>query len=144
MAFRKFLFYQNTICFDWVMNFFLSWVMFSAKKVSFPAKTAVSRDYLKTKLNFQRWPKNNNVEFPGIFVCGLGISKGSNTTWWSIQGLSFVLSGISRGNVKKWKVLGGFKNYILELPLFGFFGNRPLTLSQYGKAFSLPATPVAY
>ena len=38
-AFRKFLFYQN-ICFDWVMNFFLSSVMFSVKKVSFPAKTA--------------------------------------------------------------------------------------------------------
>ena len=39
-AFRKFLFYQN-ICFDWVMNLFLSWVMFSVKKVSFPAKTSV-------------------------------------------------------------------------------------------------------
>ena len=39
-AFRKFLFYQNIICFDWVMNLFLSWVMFSGKKVSFPAKTA--------------------------------------------------------------------------------------------------------
>ena len=39
-AFRKFLFYQNIICFDWVMNLFLSWVMFSIKKVSFPAKTA--------------------------------------------------------------------------------------------------------
>ena len=39
-AFRKFLFYQNIICFDWVMNFFLSSVMFSVK-VSFPAKTAV-------------------------------------------------------------------------------------------------------
>ena len=35
-AFRKFLFYQNIICFDWVMNLFLSWVMFSVKKkVSF-------------------------------------------------------------------------------------------------------------
>ena len=31
-AFRKFLFYQNTICFDWVMNLFLSWVMFSVQK----------------------------------------------------------------------------------------------------------------
>ena len=40
-AFRKFLFYQNIICFDWVMNLFLSWVTFSVKKVSFPAKTAV-------------------------------------------------------------------------------------------------------
>ena len=40
-AFRNFLFYQNVICFDWVMNLFLSWVMFSVKKVSFPAKTAL-------------------------------------------------------------------------------------------------------
>ena len=40
-AFRKFLFYQNIICFDWVMSLFLSWEMFSVKKVLFPAKTAV-------------------------------------------------------------------------------------------------------
>ena len=40
-TFRKFLFYQNIICFDWVKNLFLSWVMLSVKKVSFPAKTAV-------------------------------------------------------------------------------------------------------
>ena len=30
-AFRNFLCYQH-ICFDWVMNLFLSWVMFSVKK----------------------------------------------------------------------------------------------------------------
>ena len=48
-AFRKFLFYQNIICFDWVMNLFLSWVMFSVKKVSFPAKTAVRH----RSVNFQ-------------------------------------------------------------------------------------------
>ena len=40
-AFRNFLFYQNILCFDWIMNLFLSSVMFSAKKVSFPAKTDV-------------------------------------------------------------------------------------------------------
>ena len=40
-AFRNFLFYQNIICFDWVMNLFLSWVMLFVKKVSFPAKIAV-------------------------------------------------------------------------------------------------------
>ena len=39
-AFRKFLFYQNIIYFDWVMNLFLSWAMFSVKKVPFPAKAA--------------------------------------------------------------------------------------------------------
>ena len=48
-AFRKFLFYQNIICFDWVMNFFLSSVMFSVKKVSFPAKTASSPRVVSTK-----------------------------------------------------------------------------------------------
>ena len=41
-AFGKFLFYHNVICFDRVMNFFLSSMMFSVKKVSFPAKTAVA------------------------------------------------------------------------------------------------------
>ena len=41
LAFRKFLFYQNIISFDRVMNLFLSCVMFSVKKVSFPTKTAV-------------------------------------------------------------------------------------------------------
>ena len=40
-AFRSFFFYQNIICFDWVMTLFLSWVMFFVKKVSFPAKIAV-------------------------------------------------------------------------------------------------------
>ena len=54
-AFRKFLFYKNIICFDWVMNLFLSRVMFSIKKVSFPAKTAVGActvfvDYAGSKI----------------------------------------------------------------------------------------------
>ena len=39
-AFGNFLFYHNNICFGWVMNLFLSWVIFFVKKVSFPAKTA--------------------------------------------------------------------------------------------------------
>ena len=46
-AFRKFLFYQNIICLDWVMNLFLFWVMFSDKKVSFPAKTDVLNGSVK-------------------------------------------------------------------------------------------------
>ena len=49
-AFRKFLFYQN-ICFDWVMNLFLSWVIFSVKKVSFPEKKTV-QDCRNLKLFF--------------------------------------------------------------------------------------------
>ena len=40
-AFWNFLFYQNIIRFGWVMNLFLSWMMFFVKKVSFPAKKAV-------------------------------------------------------------------------------------------------------
>ena len=39
-GFWNFLFYQN-ILFGWVMNLFLSWMMFFVKKVSFPAEKAV-------------------------------------------------------------------------------------------------------
>ena len=51
-AFWKFLFYQNIMCFDWVMNLFPSWVMFSVKKLSFPAKTAVILKSQNWKYNF--------------------------------------------------------------------------------------------
>ena len=37
-AFRKFLFYQNIICFDWVMNLFLSSVILLSKKCHFQLK----------------------------------------------------------------------------------------------------------
>ena len=81
------------------------------------------------KWNFQGWPRKNNVEFPGVFVFGLVISKGSNTVLWNIQeGLRFVLSGISRGKVKKWKIPEGVsKKYILNpppslTPVWIFFG----------------------
>ena len=37
-AFRNFLFYQNAICFGWVMNLFLSWLMFFVKKCHFQLK----------------------------------------------------------------------------------------------------------
>ena len=43
LALGDFLFYQNIICFGWVMNLFLFCVMFFIKKGSFPAKTAVAR-----------------------------------------------------------------------------------------------------
>ena len=56
---------------------------------------------IKIKWNFEGLLGKNNVEFPGVFVFGLGIFKGSNTILWNIQWLSFVLSGISRGKVKK-------------------------------------------
>ena len=50
-AFRKFLFYQNIICFALVMDLFLSWVMFSVKKVSFPAKTVVGKGVFKLTIS---------------------------------------------------------------------------------------------
>ena len=60
-----------------------------------------------------------SVEFPGVFDFGLGISKGSNTILWNIQGLSFVLSGISRGKVKKMKnPKGGFQKSIKKFHPF--------------------------
>ena len=66
----------------------------------------ISRGSLKTKWNFKVWPRQNNVEFPGFFVFALGISKESCTILRNIPGLTFVLSGISRGKVKKWKIPG--------------------------------------
>ena len=74
------------------------------------------------KRNFQGWPRKNNVEFTGFFVFGLWISKAYNTILRNIQELSFVLSGISRAKVKKWKIPGGSKKYILNPPVWIFTG----------------------
>ena len=50
----------------------------------------------------------------------------SNTILWNTEGLSFVLSGVSRGKVKKWKIPGGVsKKYILNPPCLNFFWNSP-------------------
>ena len=70
------------------------------------------------------WPWN----FQGL--------KGSNTILWNIQGLSFVLSGISRGKVKNEKSQrwgeggrrGSSKKYILNRPCLDFLWNSPMTL----------------
>ena len=59
------------------------------------------RGQLKTKWDFRGWTSKNKVD--GVFAFGLGISKGSNTILWNIQRLSFVLSGICWGKVKKMK-----------------------------------------
>ena len=56
---------------------------------------------IKNDVKLPRETKKKNLEFPRVFVFGLGISKESNTMFWNIQGLSFALSGISRGKVKK-------------------------------------------
>ena len=60
-AFRNFLFYQNIICFGWVMNLSLSWVMFSVKKVSFPAKTTV--DLLPVTISYKDSPTRLLISF---------------------------------------------------------------------------------
>ena len=71
--------------------------------------------------NFQGWPRKNSVEFPGVFVFGLGISKGTKHYFVEYPGLSFALSGISRGKVKKGKMLRDFRESVSSTPLFGFF-----------------------
>ena len=86
--------------------------------------------FIKNEVEFPVWPRKNNVEFPGIFVFGLGISEGSNTILWNIQGLSFVLSGISRGKEKKIFSGGFSKKHILNPhPCLDFFWNSPLLMS---------------
>ena len=56
---------------------------------------------IKNKIEFPKGDSENIMwKFQG-FVFGVGISKVSITILWNIQGLSFVLSGISRGKAKK-------------------------------------------
>ena len=88
---------------------------------------------IKNEVEFPRVTKKNNVEFPGVFVFGLEISKGSNTILLSIQGLRIVLSGICRGKVKNENFHGGWglsKKYILNPPLpplcLDFLWNGPV------------------
>ena len=87
--------------------------------------------------NFQEYQRNsmwnfqglikNEVEFPGVFVFGFGVSKGSNTILWNIQGLSLVLSGIFGGKVKKMKNSREFfKKVYPQHPCFDFFWNSPI------------------
>ena len=50
------LFYQNIICFGWVvMNFFLSWVMFFVKKVSFPVLKQLCITLLHLSITYFIW-----------------------------------------------------------------------------------------
>ena len=61
------------------------------------------------------------VEFPGVSVFGLGIpKKGSNINLWNIQGLSFVVSGFSRGSQPKVNKMknssGGIQKSISSTP----------------------------
>ena len=72
------------------------------------------RGQLKTKWDFRGWTSKNKVD--GVFAFGLGISKGSNTILWNIQELSSVLSEISSGKVKTWKIPGVFSKKYIPTP----------------------------
>ena len=110
---------------------------------------------------YQSWGERGEVEdmkFPGVYqkrACGISKGDQENIIWnfqgsWFLalkfpmdltkmcgiyrhQGWSFVLSGISKGKVKKWKIPGGFqKKYVLNPPLpppiCFLFWNSPLQL----------------
>ena len=64
----------------------------------------------------------NNVEFPGVVVLGLKISKGWKNCFWIFSGWSLVLSEISMGEVKKTKnSRGDFKKVLSSTPPVCFF-----------------------
>ena len=86
------------------------------------------QELIKNGVEFLRVTQKKNVEFPRVFVFGLGISMGSNTILWNIQGMSFALSGISRGKVKKWKIPGRrvFKKVYPQPTVCIFFWNSPM------------------
>ena len=92
--------------------------------------------------NFRGWPRKNYVEFPGVLVFGLGISKGDDfqgrcyTVLHNFQGWSFDLSRISRGKVNKRKTPGGgSKQYIFKpfphISLFLWNSSLYLTFWRY-------------
>ena len=58
---------------------------------------------IKIEVKFPKVTKKKYLmwNFKGVFDFGLGISKGSNTSLWNNQRLSFALSGIFRGKLKK-------------------------------------------
>ena len=56
------------------------------------------------------------------------IQKRCSKKFVEFQGWSFVLSGISRGKIKKWKIPGFFQKSMSSTPLFFFFWNSPIGL----------------
>ena len=81
----------------------------------------ISRDQLKTKWNFQGWPRKNNVKFPGSLF--LASEFPMDLTWF--YGIFRGWALFCQGNVKKWKIPGVFsKKYTLNpppSPCLGFF-----------------------
>ena len=83
------------------------------------------------------------MKFPGVLAFVLGISKGSDAILWNFQGLSFVLSGISRGKEKKKKNSRGFsKKYVLNPPCLVFFRNSLMSVGHKNFLFTpIPDKP---
>ena len=82
-------------------------------------------------ISTQGWPRKIYVEFPGVLVFGVRISKRCNVILHNFQGCSYDLSGISRGKVNKQKnSRGNFqKSMSLMPPTLFFFWNSPLYLN---------------
>ena len=59
----------------------------------------------------------------------------ANTILWKIQGLSFVLSGIYRDKVKKWKVQGSFHKSISSMRIY-FWQHELARYYKRGKLVS--------
>ena len=71
------------------------------------------------------------MKFPGVLAFVLGISKGSDAILWNFQGLSFVLSGISRGKVKKLKNSRGIQIQVCsQFPTVFFSGIAQSVISN--------------
>ena len=72
------------------------------------------------KWNFQGWPKEKIVEFPGSWFLALEFQR-DITQFCRISRGGALLSGISRDKVKKWKIPVGFsKKHALNPPVCFF------------------------
>ena len=81
-AFTKFLFYQN-ICFDWVMNLFLSWVMlFCQKSVISSVKTAMYRMLHNCPWLFKSFEFGNGSRMSVKNLVILEFKYLQNKKWW--------------------------------------------------------------
>ena len=69
--------------------------------------------------------------FKGFWWLGLGIPKESNAILWNFQGWSFVLSGISRGKVKRLKNSRGIQIQVCsQFPAVFFSGIAQAMISN--------------
>ena len=81
---------------------------------------------IKNKVEFPRVANKNNVEFPGVLVFGIGISSGSKTILWNIQGGTLFCLEFPDVKYSNEKFQGGFQKSMSSTPLFGFFLEQPI------------------